>query len=81
VPVNNDGVFGKLSLSDRGGDRRVRRRRLNLEQARRLGKLEEFAQQHPASGDMGLFERTLARMARVRPSPAANPPPEREEDR
>lgn len=37
---------------------------LSLEEARKKGKLEEFAKKHPAKGDMNLFDKMLNRMAK-----------------
>lgn len=43
---------------------------LSFEEARRLGKLKEFAKQHPGEGDTDLWERLLRSMANVK-TPAA----------
>lgn len=40
---------------------------LSLEEARKLGKLKEFAKQHPSKADRGRFERLLDAMTRSSP--------------
>ena len=41
---------------------------LSLEEARKLGKLKEFAKQHPSTADRGRFERLLDAMTRSSPT-------------
>ncbi len=38
-----------------------RGKHLSLEEARKLGELDQFAKEHPSEGDAGLFERLLER--------------------
>lgn len=45
---------------------------LSLEEARKLGKLEQFAKEHPSEGDAALFERLLERAAESRSSKVAS---------
>jgi len=40
---------------------------LSLEEARKSGKLDQFAKEHPAKGDGKLFERLLKAMAEGEP--------------
>lgn len=40
---------------------------LSLEEARKSGKLEQFAKEHPSEGDQELFERLLDAMAHGEP--------------
>lgn len=40
-----------------------RGKHLSLEEARRLGKLDQYAEEHPMEGKKGLFDKTLKRMA------------------
>lgn len=42
---------------------------LSLEEARKLGKLKEFAKEHPSEGDRSLFGKLLDHMAK-KPSKA-----------
>ncbi len=37
---------------------------LSLEEARKLGKLDQFAKEHPSEGDRETFDRLLDRMAK-----------------
>jgi hypothetical protein len=40
---------------------------ISLEEARKLGKLDEFAKEHPSKADRAAFEETLQRMAKSLP--------------
>ena len=45
---------------------------LSLEEARKLGKLDQFAKEHPTEGDADLFERLLEKAAGPRSSTATS---------
>ena len=45
---------------------------LSLEEARKLGKLDQFAKEHPYKGDAELFDRLLEKAAEPRSSKAAS---------
>jgi hypothetical protein len=45
---------------------------LSLEEARKLGKLDKFAEEHPSEGDSALFDLLIERAAGVRSSSAAS---------
>ena len=42
-------------------------RHLSLEEARKQGKLDQFAKEHPATGDADAFDRLAKRMAEGKP--------------
>lgn len=44
-----------------------RGKHLNLEEARKLGHLDQFAKEHHATGDADAFERLAKRMAKGKP--------------
>ena len=44
-----------------------RGKHLSLEEARKLGQLDQFAREHPATGDADAFERLAKRMAKGKP--------------
>lgn len=44
---------------------------LSLEEARKTGKLKQFAKEHPCAGDGEKFERLLDEMVKPRSSPTA----------
>ncbi|NQU62056.1 MAG: hypothetical protein HQ512_13070 [Rhodospirillales bacterium] len=48
---------------------------LSLEEARKAGKLKQFAKEHPSQGDGELFDRLLENMAMV-PFVTVSEPPE-----
>ena len=60
---------------------------LSLEEARKMGKLDQFAKEHPATGDANAFDGLLdamakgepptQRKAKQKPSPGSPRPPER----
>ena len=45
---------------------------LSLEEARRYGKLKQFAKEHPCKGDGEKFDRLLDAMVKPKSSPAAD---------
>ena len=45
----------------------ARGKHLTLEEARRLGQLDRFAREHPATGDADAFERLAKAMAKGKP--------------
>ena len=45
----------------------ARGRYLSLEEARKLGQLDQFARENPATGDADAFDRLAKRMAKGRP--------------
>ena len=45
---------------------------LSLEEARNLGKLRQFAKEHPCTGDGEKFDRLLDAMVKPRSSPTAD---------
>jgi hypothetical protein len=45
----------------------ARRKHLSLEEARRLGKLKQFAKEHPADGDEQKFDDLFRAMASGKP--------------
>ena len=40
----------------------------SLEEARKAGKLKQFAKEHPPKGDKGLFDRLFEAMAKPKPT-------------
>lgn len=44
---------------------------ISLEEARKQGKLKQFAKQHPSKGDKKAFDRLLDRMAKDKPKKKA----------
>ena len=46
---------------------------LSLEEARKLGKLDQFAKEHPGEGDGELWERLFRSMAGPKTPPEADP--------
>ena len=45
---------------------------LSLEEARKLGKLKQFAKEHPCAGDGEKFDRLLDAMVKPKSSPVAD---------
>lgn len=45
----------------------ARGRYLSLEEARRSGKLDQFAKEHPSEGDASAFDALLGRIAKGKP--------------
>ena len=45
---------------------------LSLEEARKSGKLDQFAKEHPSEGDEKVFDRLFERMAKVKNSEEAD---------
>ena len=52
---------------------------LSLEEARRLGKLDQFAKEHPGEGDAELWERLFLSMASLKTPPEVDQASSRDE--
>lgn len=52
---------------------------LSLEEARKSGKLNQFAKEHPGEGDAALWKRLFLSMAGVKTPPEADPASSRDE--
>ena len=52
---------------------------LSLEEARKIGKLSQFAKEHPGEGDVELWERLFLSMASIKTPPKADQASSRDE--
>ena len=64
--------FGKTTITKLQRVPVARGRYLSLEEARKQGKLDQFAKEHPAEGDMNLWDRLFHAMAGVKTPPEAD---------